>query len=82
MAEQRIEIIGKHHAKIPKTGFGEHLWTIIGMWRVRPDASKRYELDHENLLTIEGPGCFHCEQKWTPELAKQPCPGRPLKNGS
>jgi hypothetical protein len=34
-------------------------------------------LDQENLLTIVGPGCFYCEQPWSPRLARRRCPGEP-----
>lgn len=58
----------------------EHIWTVIGFWRVDPGkvyAGDESHLDTENLLTIEGPGCFRCEQPYRPALADLPCPGHP-----
>lgn len=31
-------------------------------------------LDHENLITVQGPGCFKCNQPLTPETARTRCP--------
>lgn len=46
------------------------------MWKVQPERDQ-FLLDTENLLTIEGPGCYVCEEEYTPERATQPCPGDP-----
>ncbi|MGW5291528.1 hypothetical protein [Streptomyces bacillaris] len=32
-------------------------------------------LDHENLLTIEGTGCFKCEQPYSKYIAHRKCTG-------
>lgn len=56
----------------------DHLWIITGMWRVADPsqaASGEFVLDLENLITLNGPGCLHCEQIWTPELQALPCMG-------
>ena len=74
------ESIHKFHQDIPDPAPGEHLWVITGLWSVKEPsqyAGKEVHLDVENLLTIDGPGCFMCEQMWTRELEKQPCPGEP-----
>lgn len=55
---------------------GKHLWIVAGMWSVNPTA-ERFELDTENLLNLTCPGCFWCEQEYTPGLACRPCPGEP-----
>jgi hypothetical protein len=34
------------------------------------------ELDHENLVTVQGPNCLKCQQPLTPETHAQPCPVR------
>jgi hypothetical protein len=58
---------------------GEHLWTAVAIYRIDPAAwvafGARTHLDTENLLTIAGPGCFKCEQPYSPELAARRCPG-------
>jgi len=58
---------------------GNHLWTIITMYRVDPlkfsDPTATPMLDMENLLTVMGPGCYYCEQLYTPLLAMRRCKG-------
>lgn len=60
---------------------GEHLWTAMAMYRIDPAAwmafGERVNLDTENLLTVAGPGCFKCEQPYSPQLAARRCPGDP-----
>lgn len=69
-----IESKHKHHKQMTDPGQGKHLWTVVGCWSVQPGKTG-YNLDIENLLTIEGPGCFKCEQPYTSELAAEPCKG-------
>lgn len=63
---------------------GEHLWTMVAVWRIVDPASafdpaqEKY-LDTENLLSLDGPGCFVCEEPYTPERAARPCPGDPAE---
>lgn len=71
----KVEAIQHFHKKLPDQVAGEHLWVVTSMFRVRPEPNARYIMDTENLLTIEGPGCFWCEQTWSPELARRPCRG-------
>lgn len=72
----RIEARHRHHADMPTPKPGDHQWTVLAMWHVNPTAD-HLDLDTENLLTIEGPGCYICEQTWSPEAAAKPCPGEP-----
>lgn len=71
-------------AQLTDPGPGEHLWTILTMHRVSDDMIRRLNrgedpgiglLDHENLLTLEGPGCFKCEQPYSRYLAHRKCTG-------
>lgn len=72
------DVAHHHHADIPAPGPGQHLWTILGVWRVTaPDPRRQVHLDTENLLSLEGPGCYVCEQLWSPAVAAAPCPGDP-----
>jgi len=71
----RIESKHRYHANLQVLASGEHLWCLYGMWRVKDPTAEQFDLDIENLLTIEGPGCFICEQPYTPELAARPCTG-------
>ena len=64
------------HAKLPEHVPGEHLWIAVAMYRVRPDQQKHF-LDTENLLTIEGPGCFWCEKPYQPGMENSRCTGGP-----
>ncbi len=61
----------------PRTG--EHLWIVTTVYRVNPaqwtDPARTPVLDHENLLSVMGPMCWHCEQPYTPGLAKRRCRG-------
>lgn len=69
----RQEAISRYHAPIPEPN-GRHLWVFTGMWRVTNPARERHEFDMENLLTVEGPGCFWCEQMWRADIGAH-CPG-------
>lgn len=71
-------------AELTDPGKGEHLWTILTMHRVSSDMIRRLNrgeepgaelLDHESLLTLEGPGCFKCEQPYSRYLAHRKCTG-------
>lgn len=65
----------------PRTG--NHLWIVTTAHQVDPaqwrsnDLTVTPMLDHENLLSVAGPGCFHCEQHYTPLLATRRCKGEP-----
>jgi hypothetical protein len=54
---------------------GQHLWVCTAAWRVADPESTRRVLDAENLLTIQGPGCFKCEQPYSRRIAAKPCYG-------
>lgn len=55
---------------------GRHLWCFFGVWQVANPAASHQNFDMENLLTVEGPGCFWCEQPWKPTIGAH-CPGEP-----
>lgn len=73
----KIEARHKYHAAIPTPRPGQHLWVVTGAWVIRDPTKPQMILDTENLMTIEGPGCFVCEEIYTPELEAQPCQGEP-----
>jgi hypothetical protein len=67
---------------------GAHMWVMTAAWRVLDpekadraartkqfDAENAYLLDAENLIVLGGPGCFKCEEIYTPTLAAVPCVG-------
>jgi hypothetical protein len=66
------DVLGRKPEKVS----GVHLWTLVVAWTVIP-GSGEVLLDHETLLTADGPTCFWCEHKPTPEALSAPCPGRP-----
>jgi hypothetical protein len=53
----------------------EHLWVMTGLRRVDPlvALSGEQHLDLENLITVDGPGCYKCEQIYSATVAAQPC---------
>lgn len=57
----------------PRTG--DHLWIITTMYRWGGPDIEQPTLDAENLLLVVGPGCYYCEQVWTPLLATRRCKG-------
>lgn len=68
----RVEAKDFHHHTFPNRVPGQHMWIVLSMFRVDPTADRAF-LDRENLLSIEGPGCFWCERSYTPEIAAKPC---------
>jgi hypothetical protein len=60
---------------------GAHLWIVAVSFRVDPtkfaDATATPMLDSENLLLITDPGCYYCEEIYTPLLATRRCKGAP-----
>lgn len=62
----------------PRTG--DHLWNVVALFRINVeqlgDPTATPMLDSENLVSIMGPGCLHCEEVYTPQLAKRRCRGK------
>lgn len=59
---------------------GDHLWCLFSVYKINPAKLAKGEqalLDHEALLSVEGPGCFYCEKAYDPQLATRRCKGRP-----
>lgn len=59
---------------------GDHLWVSILMYKVDPAKLLEGELalfDHESLLSLNGPGCYHCERPYSPLLFTRKCKGHP-----
>lgn len=61
---------------------GEHEWIVMAVFRIADpsrtmDPDEKTFLDTENLLSIDRPGCYVCEQPYSPALAARPCPGDP-----
>ena len=74
----------KSRGEIPTSVSGEHFWVMTGLWHISDPATAfdpgvQKHLDLENLLSIDGPGCFICEQVYTAELASSPCTGEPIR---
>lgn len=54
---------------------GKHLWIMAGMWTGDPleMLGGQWHMDLESLINVSGPGCYWCEQSYTPELLAEPC---------
>lgn len=63
-----------HNQPIPAKVAGEHLWIMTGLWRVNPTRDQVH-LDMENLISVDGPGCFWCEETYSPALSAKQCRG-------
>lgn len=70
----KIEAKSKFKAPFKKLIPGQHLWVITGAWTVTL-GKEQYLLDTENLMTLDGPGCFWCGCYSTEKDARLPCPG-------
>lgn len=60
----------------PRSGW--HLWIMTQAHRIDPKqffGEQPPLLDHESLVLIVGPGCFYCEELYTPMLASRRCKG-------
>jgi hypothetical protein len=71
----KVQAIHKHRAELPKQVRGQHLWVVTSLYKVTPKPLGEYFLDMENLLTIDGPGCFWCEEMWSEHINNKPCRG-------
>jgi len=71
----KVRVDNRHHKPIEDPGPGKHFWILTGLWRVANPTSNNFMLDAENLVTVDGPGCYKCEGLYTDELAAQPCKG-------
>lgn len=75
-----VEDIQNFKDKLPEfdSRSGDHLWIMITMFKCDPSRLLRGEqllMDHENLLSTVGPGCFYCEKPYTPGTDKRRCKG-------
>jgi hypothetical protein len=74
------EATDKFNNDLVDPGRGKHLWTVMALYRVTDpavslDPHGQIHMDRENLLTIEGVGCFKCEKTWTPDIGRCFCQG-------
>lgn len=60
---------------------GNHLWTMHTMYKCDPEKmfneKEKTFFDHESLLLVVGPGCYYCEQAYSPQLLHRRCKGNP-----
>jgi hypothetical protein len=58
---------------------GNHYWIMITTYKCDPEKMLKGDgpafFDHESLVAVLGPGCFYCEQIYTPLLSKRRCKG-------
>lgn len=78
---------GKTDAPIRPTVGNAHQWVCTAVFNVSQHAVDAaaavwaaggppvgIELDHENLMTVQGPACIKCSQPLTPATHASPCP--------
>ncbi len=70
-----VQVADKYNADLPEPQHGNHLWTWIVLFKCAdPTGSDgTVMLDRENLISINGPGCFHCEEIYSPAIAQRRC---------
>ena len=60
---------------------GKHYWVVATIYKVNAenfsDPTATPHLDGENLASIAGPFCYHCEQPYRKQLGKRRCEGPP-----
>lgn len=65
-------------------GPGKHLWVVAVAFKVSDEAVRQMAamlepesqiLDHENVIDVQGPGCYKCEREFTPRLYRRKCTG-------
>jgi hypothetical protein len=55
---------------------GKHFWVIQGLWKWNPKTiNEQNILDHESMVSLSPPACFHCERVYSSKVASLPCPG-------
>lgn len=71
-----VQAISKfRNPDFPEQRPGVHLWTTMHLYRCAEPEADQFFADMENLITIEGPGCYWCEEPYTRDLAGKPCKG-------
>lgn len=71
----KVDATRRAHAPLQPATAGRHEWVVLAMFRVADPSAERFDLDTENLVTIEGPGCYQCERPYSPQVVTQPCRG-------
>jgi hypothetical protein len=65
-------------------GAGEHLWVMAAAFQVADSTIKAMNegkdpgdqhMDHENLISLQGPGCYKCEEPYSKRMALRRCKG-------
>lgn len=69
----KAEASGRLHSDLPPQIAGRHLWIYLSMFRCARPGASRVDLDMENLLSIEGPCCYWCEEAYSDELVLMRC---------
>lgn len=60
----------------------DHYWIIVVAYRADPsewiaNSATVPLLDKRNLMSVQGPACYHCEQQWSERISRRRCPGEP-----
>lgn len=68
-----LQYVESGEVKMPDQVEGKHLWCCGAVWEVNRPELKDQQLDMENMINIDGPACWWCEEMYTRELAAKPC---------
>lgn len=58
---------------------GQHQWVVAAIYGLTEAEARAtsegisQRLDAEHRITVEGPGCYNCELRWSPEVEATPC---------
>ena len=83
---QKVEVTGERLDAVARGDAlddvkpGEHLWVSMVVFRVADPArweTEQQHMDAENMIHVTPPGCYVCEQVYSPLAAAQRCPGEP-----
>jgi hypothetical protein len=59
---------------------GSHLWIVGVLHEVDPAGWRpgvQPKLDQDNIISVNGPGCYICERPWSEREGHRRCPGEP-----
>lgn len=68
-----VEARSKAGKNIPEQEERKHLWNLIAVFRIGDPTAEQFDMDMENLVTIQGPGCYFCEQLYEKGMENTPC---------
>jgi hypothetical protein len=84
----KVHVEGDHFtSRIPDFDerSGDHFWVVATIYQMNTanlgDATATPILDQENLVSIAGPFCYHCEKPYDKKIGYRRCSGPPTVLG-